>query len=136
MALGDLDSDGDIDAMIEYCAPEVIYSNLTRHLSRRGVPRIGKPLTMDVCGPAAGWYLLVASPQKNYYPYPPYGILRVLYSTAIYQNWGVLNADGRASETFQVPPWPNLVGLTLYGQALVGPPAKLTNLEVTTFTNL
>lgn len=136
VVLGDLDGDSDLDAMIGYCAPEVIYSNLTRHLSWRGVPRVGKPLNLEVRGPAAGWYLLVASPQRTYLPYPPFGILRVLYSAAIYQNWGVLDNDGRAIETFQVPPWPNLVGLTLYGQALVGPPARLTNLEVTAFTDL
>jgi hypothetical protein len=38
--------------------------------------------------------------------------------------------------TLGVPANPGLVGLSLYWQAVLGFPFALTNLEITTFTNL
>ncbi|MCI0586075.1 MAG: VCBS repeat-containing protein, partial [Planctomycetes bacterium] len=77
-ALGDLDGDGDLDAFVgNYARQSRIQTNLTRQLAWRGIPRAGKPLTLDVRGPANGAWLLAASPANASISLPPLGTLRL-----------------------------------------------------------
>ena len=136
VALGDVDGDGDRDVFMGNLGWSRIYTNLTRQLAWRGIPRIGKPLSMGLYGPANGTYILAASRAMDSVPMPPYGILRIDLGQVFYQGKGGLDGEGRASVDFDVPPNPNLNGMSFYFQALVGPPNKLTNLEIAKVTNL
>jgi hypothetical protein len=136
VALGDMDGDSDLDAWIANSGQDRIMTNLTRHLAWRGVPRIGKPLTLEVRGPAGGVWFLAGSLGTASLPVPPLGTLHLDPSTFYLLGSGALDADGRAAVMFPVPANPLLVGATVYWQALVAGPALLTNLETTTLTNL
>ncbi|HKB15501.1 MAG TPA: hypothetical protein VKF62_05515, partial [Planctomycetota bacterium] len=67
---------------------------------------------------------------------PPFGTLRLDLPTMFLVAGGPLDPQGRATLTFPVPANPTLVGLSLYWQAVVGPPFRFTNLEITTVTGL
>ncbi|HET6202174.1 MAG TPA: FG-GAP-like repeat-containing protein [Planctomycetota bacterium] len=136
IALGDVDGDGDLDAFVAVDGQDRILTNLSRQLSWRGIPRAGKPLALDLRGPATGTWLLAASAASSDIPLPPFGTLRLLPSTLFIVAGGALDPQGRASVSFLVPANAALVGLSLYWQAVVGPPLRFTNLEVTTVTNL
>ncbi len=135
----DADSDGDSDVLLldGTSVPRLrVLSNLSRQLTRRAVPRVGKPLTLDLYGPAWGAWFLAASPGAGVLPFPPLGTLRLDPAVLVFLLGGLLDGQGRAAPTFLVPAVPALVGGTIYWQALVVGPARLTNLEKTTFTNL
>jgi predicted secreted protein len=135
IALGDLDGDGDLDAWIGNDGQDRLLMNPTRQLAWRGIPRIGKPLTLDLFGPPSGAWLLAFSLGTASIPLPPLGTVRLNPTSLFVLVSGPLDAQGRASVTFAVPQNPALVGATLDWQALVGAPFYLTNLEITTFTN-
>ena len=135
-ALGDVDLDGDLDALLGRYYQNRLYFNLSHQLAWRGEPRVGKPLVMDLYGPASGWYILAASLHGAYFPIPPLGTLRIQSSEVIYRKSDCLDSEGRASLEFQVPPAPILVGRNLYWQAFVWNPGHFTNLDVTTLTDL
>jgi hypothetical protein len=50
--LGDVD--GDLDSMFGNDGQTYLYSNVTRQIAWRGVPRVGKALTIDVYGAPGG----------------------------------------------------------------------------------
>ncbi|MCI0587083.1 MAG: VCBS repeat-containing protein [Planctomycetes bacterium] len=136
---GDADSDGDSDVLFldGGGVPHLrVLSNLSRQLTRGAVPRVGKPLALDLYGPPFGSWFLGASPGTGNLPLPPLGTLRLDPAVLIFLLGGLLDGQGRAAATFPVPAIPALVGGTIYWQALVVGPARLTNLESTTFTNL
>jgi len=136
VALADLDGDGDLDAFAGVTGRERVYRNLARQLSWRGIPRVGKPVTLDISGPPVGAWLLAASDVTASLPLPPFGTLRLFPLTTFVVAGGALDPQGRTSVSFPVPASPALVGFSLYWQALVGPPFRFTNLEVTTVTGL
>ncbi|HET6202410.1 MAG TPA: VCBS repeat-containing protein [Planctomycetota bacterium] len=138
IATGDLDGDGDPDVVLADAGRIRVLSNLERQLAWRALPRVGKPLVLDLHGPAwGGWFLGLALGTANV-PIPPFGTLRIDPTLTFPPLGGIFDAQGRAAVTNAVPPSPSLVGATLYWQALVvgaGYP-RFTNLETTTFTNL
>ncbi len=135
-ALGDLDADGDLDAFIGKSSQNRVLFNLTNHVAWQDVPRVGKPLSMEVHGPPNGWYILAASTHSDHVPMPPLGDLRLLLSAVFYRSSDSLDSEGRAVHQFEVPSIPALVGKRLYWQAFVWNPGHFTNLEVTTLTDL
>ncbi|MCI0589954.1 MAG: VCBS repeat-containing protein [Planctomycetes bacterium] len=140
VALGDLDGDGDLDAFVgNQLTPVGGYRflyNLGRQLAWRAIPRAGKPLTLDLYGPPFGGALLAFSLGTANVPIPPLGTFR-LDPGSVHQTLAtLLDGQGRASVTYAVPALPALVGATVYWQALVGSPARFTNLEITTLSSL
>jgi hypothetical protein len=138
VAIGDIDEDGDLDALVAngFPARDRLYSNFSRQLTWRAIPRVGKLLTLDLYGPTWGaWFLAFSTGTANV-PVPPLGTLR-LDPANIHQAFAsLLDGAGRASIAFPVPANPALVGASVYWQAVIASPAGLTNLEITTLTNL
>lgn len=134
LAIQDFDLDEDLDLWYPTFPRPVM--SILRHLSRRSYPRAGKPLTMEVFGPPnTPWKLFAAeefiAPQTTDFGYlrlPARG-LRLIGS-------GMLDATGQAAITLGVPSDRALPGHTVYWQAFVGNPPRLTNLEFTTFSKL
>jgi VCBS repeat protein len=129
VALADLDGDGDLDAF-DSGRPSRILTNLTAQLAWRAIPRVGKPLRLEMYGPPAGAWFRALSLAAASIPLPPFGVLRLHPASFLFLGAGPLDALGRASVTVPVPAVPALVGVTFYEQALVGPPFRLTNLEI------
>ncbi len=137
VALGDVDGDKDLDAVVgSVIQQNRLYTNLTRQVAWRGIPRVGKPLVLDLRGPPNGAWLLAASLASASIPLPPFGMLRLDPATLFVVAGGALDSQGSASLSFLVPSSPTLVGVSVYWQAAVAPPALLTNLEITTATSL
>jgi hypothetical protein len=63
-------------------------------------------------------------------------VLRIHPGFVLHTAEGTLDSDGHALLTYDLPDDPSLVGKSFYWQALVGSPGRLTNLEVTTLTDL
>jgi len=136
LAWGDVDGDGDLDAWIGTDEQDRLLSNRTRQLARRGIPRIGKPLAFDVFGPPWGAWFLGFSTGTAGVPIPPLGTLRLDPSNLVVTFASLLDAEGRASISHSVPADPTLLGMPIHWQALVVGPARFTNLETTTLTDL
>jgi hypothetical protein len=141
LALGDLDGDGDLDALTGNSAfgpgePDRVYTNLTRQLSWRPIPRIGKPLVLELRGPGNGTWILALSLGGANLPFPPFGVLRLDPATLLVVAAGGLDSQGKGIVVFPVPSSPALVRLSVFWQGVVSLPVKLTNLEISTLTSL
>ena len=134
LAIADLDRDGDVDLWYPGL-PRPVLSTL-RHVSWRSYPRAGKPLTMEVFGPAGTPFQLFASEGFIEPQVADMGFLRLAARGARLVATGTLDAEGKAAFTLGVPSDLALPENTIYWQALVGSPPRLTNLELTTFSNL
>jgi hypothetical protein len=141
VAADDLDGDGDVDVLAAggglYAGGGGFLRNTTRQIAWRAVPRIGKPLAMDVYGsPFAPWFL-AASVHPASVPLGAFGLLGIDPTTLIVTVAGAFDIDGRATAGFAVPATPPLIGASAYWQGLVGSPLlRFTNVERTTFTDL
>jgi len=140
LAVGDLDQDGDLDFVTGNRGVNSVFTNQLRQLSWRGMPRIGKPMTLDVIGEGKTFALHVAATPATI-PLGPYGTLRLAPSTTVLAAVGSLNDSGRAAVNFPIPNVTTLVGRSLYWQAItsrieVVPPFVLSNLEISTFRDL
>ncbi len=127
----DYDVDGDVDLLLS--GYPTLLTNVTRNLAAREVPRVGKPLTMQVFGAPSSFYVLGVSPTAIAFPAPPFGTAGIDLSAAFLAG-GFTDASGRDERTVPIAANPNLVGVTLFWQALVG--SSFTNVEATTFTDL
>jgi hypothetical protein len=99
------------------------------------MPRVGKPLSLDLRGPAQGSWVLLLSTETGA-TVLPFGTLRLAPTALVVAGFGQLDHAGAASITFGVAPLADWVGITLHWQALLGLPLALTNLESTTLTGL
>ena len=127
----DFDKDGDIDVLLDN---STLWSNLTRHLAWRSLPRIGHPVELELFGSIASPWTLYGSLYSTYQPLPPYGILRFDLAGLVSVTSGTLDSQGRATKAFSIPASPGLIGTTLYFQALLGSPPRFTCLEVVTLS--
>ncbi|MCB9881382.1 MAG: VCBS repeat-containing protein [Planctomycetes bacterium] len=134
VAFGDVDGDRDLDVVMAGSQESTIYTNLTRQFVSRSLPRLGKPLTFDVYGEANGLFAAAFSLAEANLALPPLGTLRLDVRWFTPFASGALDPAGRASRTLLVPFDASLLGFPLYAQALVGPRAAFTNLEVLRFT--
>ncbi|MEM7309451.1 MAG: VCBS repeat-containing protein [Planctomycetota bacterium] len=138
VALADLDGDGDDDALV--CGRDLIglrqLAGLKRHVAWRAVPRIGKPLAMDLRGDPGSVWVLASSAKAASFDLGALGVLGIDPSTLITVDVGQLDGDGRALREFQVPADATLVGGELLWQALLGIPAAFTNVERAVFREL
>ena len=132
-SFADLDRDGDLDAYA--ASPRRVLTNLETQLALRAVPRIGEELTLDVYGPPGTPWMLLSSSTRG--PGVPTAMgLSYLEGSLATQGSGTLDGNGEAHVTLLIPDSISLVGSRLYWQASVGTPARLTNLEETTLTDL
>lgn len=129
----DFDADGDAD-MLSRTGDVAL--NHTHQVAWRALPRIDQPLELDVSGPPNGRFILIGARESAHVPYGSLGVLRVDRSSVIHRSAGRLDAQGQASVRFDAPGNPALLGRDYFWQALVGLPARLTNVEVTEFTDL
>ncbi|HKB15583.1 MAG TPA: VCBS repeat-containing protein, partial [Planctomycetota bacterium] len=136
IAVGDFDGEGRVDVLVLGTKEARLLRRAGRTLAWRALPRVGKALTLDIDGPPFGAWFLVAAAGTGNTPLPPLGVIRLDLATLMPQFGGLLDAQGHAAVTYQVPAISALVGQSLYWQAIVVGPARLTNLERTTFSNL
>ncbi|MEM7306580.1 MAG: VCBS repeat-containing protein [Planctomycetota bacterium] len=125
----DLDLDGDLDLLWTGRHEARVLNGLARQLARRAVPRLGKPLWLDVFGPAGELWLLAYSPGFASIDLGAFGLLRLDPSSIVPLASGVLDGDGRAAQALPFPADPALVGVALGTQAAVGNQPVFTNLE-------
>ncbi|MEM7306127.1 MAG: VCBS repeat-containing protein [Planctomycetota bacterium] len=152
IAIGDIDGDGDPDAVIATHStfpdifggggvivdpdPDVVLTNLTRQLVAPDFPGIGKTAYFDVHGSVGAAWTLAFSTGAGSLDVAPFGTLKLAPLGLLVVTGGTLGADGVETVPAPVPAQPALVGNTVYFQALVGTPLRFTNAERVTITAL
>lgn len=127
-AAGDVDGDGDLDAL----AREGLSFSLARELAWGTLAKLGRPVELELRGaPGTPWVLFSARARSPRDLATPYGPWRLDPSSAIRAAGGRFCARGAEVLTFPVPADPVLLGQALFWQAAVGSPLRLTNLDVT-----
>ncbi|MEM7307832.1 MAG: FG-GAP-like repeat-containing protein [Planctomycetota bacterium] len=135
VAAGDLDADGDDDLLFVGWAQNRLYVNRTRQVSWRHLPRVGKPLFLDLAdAPGTPWFLAWA-PATASVPLPPYGLLGLDPAALQVLGSGSFDGAGNAELVALVPATPPLVGADLYVQMLAGAPLILSNVERVALTD-
>jgi hypothetical protein len=138
VALADMDGDDDPDLLVAEYAQIRLYTNLTRQLAWRSLPRIGRSLQLDVYGgPREEWELALSPIHQAGGSLGSLGLPR--------RESGVLDGNGRGSIEFLVPYDLGLIGTSLVWRARIGPSVKRIPFggpcedcvrEVTTLTDL
>ena len=138
VASGDVDGDGDDDILAGNAGESVLYTNLTRQLSWSAPLRFGKPFTLELRGPPLQTWSLYAAATRWNLPLPPHGTLFLSLNNILPLGQGLLDSQGAASITFQIPPDPGgFTGFQIHTQALLGGTLPhLSNLEVLVTTDL
>jgi hypothetical protein len=101
----------------------------------RDVPRIGATFHVDVSGPPLSRFVLAASRDTAHVPFGQLGVLGIARDAIVELHHGTLVEHGHASIRVHVPSDPALVGEDFYWQAVVGSPARLTNVETALITD-
>ncbi|MGH7151453.1 MAG: hypothetical protein ACREIU_12185 [Planctomycetota bacterium] len=114
-------------------APAVVPTEVSSRTEATDRPQGGRSCCTGSLSRPRSW---AASAGSANIPLLPFGTLRLVPATLFVVAGGALDPQGRASLAFSVPGNPALVGVSLYRQAVVGPPVRFTNLEVTTVTGL
>ena len=132
-AVADLDVDGDLDIWVS--GRTQIHFNTRRQIARDGVASIGKPFEVDLYGEAGSRWILFSSTGRGRSD-SPYGQLLLDPRALRLVGTGLLDAAGRATVPLRTPPDPSLVGQERYMQAILGSPARWSNLEILDLTGL
>ncbi|MEM7307598.1 MAG: VCBS repeat-containing protein [Planctomycetota bacterium] len=135
VAVADLDGDGALDVLFGNDGRDRALFDLRRQVAWRGLPRVGKPLTLDLYGAAGESWLLALSFGTASIPLPN-GTLLIDPTSLLVVDSGLLDGAGRGSATVPIADVPAFVGLTFYWQAALGALFELSNLELTTLSNL
>jgi hypothetical protein len=135
-AMVDLDGDGDDDVVATAGGVPRIFRNRHRQLTWRTLPRVGRPLILDIEARANDPYALAIAFAPARIPIPGLGVLRLDPASLVLIASGTLDAAGKATFWAAVPATPGLAGLTVYWQALNGAQGHLGNLEQTTLLGL
>lgn len=86
--------------------------NLTRQVAWLGVPRVGRPLTIDFHGTPGGHGQVWVSPGTGTLSFP-FGVFRLDPVQSFPALAAAFGPQGRASVTFQIPAGPSLVEVAL-----------------------
>ena len=127
-ALADLDLDGDIDLF----NGSRTFLNRRRSLTWGARPRLGHPLVLELAGSPQRPYILFAATTLHPHFVPPYGLRWLDPHDIFHAAGGYFDAAGQAERHYAIPDDPALLDVTVYWQALIGAPMRLSNLEVTT----
>ena len=126
----DADGDGDTDLV----TPRVVLANSLRQLSWTTAPRIGRTLVLEIRAPAFTIWTFAAASARTSLPVGQLGVLRIDPATIVELQSVLLDDSGVAQLSYAIPPDASLVGTSLFGQAIGGVPARLTNLEIATLS--
>lgn len=129
LGVADFDGDGDQDVLraIPGSDNRVLF-NSSRHLAWRGLPRVGKPLDLELHGPAGGRYLLLGAHAEGSEEVAC-GTLQLDRRSIFLREVGVFDGFGRAVVRIPIADEPELVGTTFVLQAIVDPPCAFTGIE-------
>jgi len=105
LKLGAVDGDGDLLGDHERVA------GLTRHIAVIAPPNVGRPVDVQLWGPAAGAWVLAAALDEASIPVGALGIPRLDPATPVLLSSGVMPPDRGTRVTLDVPADPALVGL-------------------------
>ena len=135
-AAGDFDGDGDVDVFNASATGNDVLFDLRTQINATAIPRAGKELTIELRDPVAGGWSLAWSTGRAVTRLEDAGTLWLEPSKVNVVGTGLFDANGKARFTTLVPPDTSLLGATVYAQAGIGLPLRLTNLETLPITGL
>jgi len=139
VAVGDVDADGDADVIFGGSGGTMLLVNLLRQVEAANLPVIGTSYTLEIYARYgatrnADLALPFVSLGPASIPVPPFGVLGIDPVEAVSLPWVTIpQPAGIASSSVLVPNDPALIGLSVYGQALLLQPplqARLTNVTM------
>ncbi len=127
----DLDRDGDVDLVASETG--AVITNMSRHLGRGAMPRLGRTATLELAGPpSTAWQLFAAA---SLLPAPvtvaPWGAVGIDLASVIAVIPGSFDASGHATVYVPVPQNPSLIGIAVHWQAAIPSIQRVTPRETT-----